>query len=87
MLHHRGQIILTLLQELRHLTDVCQVTMTGDFSSARTRHTLLYADGGRNYDSRFRSESINYPTGNGWHPKITYDGDYVYLDQIYDLHP
>lgn len=61
------------------------VTMTGDFSSAPTRFTLLHADGSRY--GIFFSESINYPTGEGWTPRITYGANDVYLDRVYDLDP
>jgi len=64
------------------------VTMTGDFSSAPTRYTLLYAAGGRDPSHLFFSSvSFKYPTGLGWAPQITYDGDYVYLDRVYYLTP
>ncbi len=64
------------------------VTMTGDFSSAPNRYTLLHADQGLS-ETTFRSESITYPTGQGWHPQVTYDSanGYVYLDRIYDMNP
>lgn len=67
------------------------VTMTGDFSSAPTRFTLLYADTFDVNHNTFDSKSINYPTGQGWTPQITYDytGGHVniYLDRVYDTNP
>lgn len=64
------------------------VIMTGDFSSAPTRFLLLHADAGLN-QTVFFSQSIKYPTGQGWTPQITYDytGGNVYLDRVYDLNP
>jgi hypothetical protein len=64
------------------------VTMTGDFSSAPTRFTLLYADTFDASHYKFNSTSITYPTGQGcWVPQITYDytGGHVsvYLDRVY----
>jgi T5SS/PEP-CTERM-associated repeat protein len=63
------------------------VTMTGDFSSAPTRFTLLYADSVAVGHITFGSTSITYPTGQGcWVPQITYDysGGHVrvYLDRV-----
>jgi T5SS/PEP-CTERM-associated repeat protein len=64
------------------------VTMTGDFSSAPTRFTLLYADSVAVGHITFDSKSITYPTGHCWHPEITYDYTgghvYVYLDRVLD---
>ena len=65
------------------------VTMTGDFSSAPTRFTLLYADSVNSLHRTFDSESITYPTGQGcWIPQITYDYTgghvHVYLDRVYN---
>ena len=47
------------------------VTMTGDFSSAPTRFTLLLADTFDVNHNTFDSKSINYPTGQGWTPQIS----------------
>lgn len=63
------------------------VTMTGDFSSAPTRFTLLYADSFDVNHPTFNSQSITYPTGQGcWVPQITYDYTgghiHVYLDRV-----
>lgn len=63
------------------------VTMTGDFSSAPTRYTLLSASSRDPNHPFFFSVSIKYPTAGGWTPHITYDGGYVYLDRVYDLNP
>ena len=65
------------------------VTMSGDFSSAPTRFTLLYANTFDVNHSKFDSESITYPTGQGcWIPQITYDYTgghvHVYLDRVYN---
>jgi hypothetical protein len=65
------------------------VTMSGDFSSAPTRFTLLYADSVNSLHRTFDSESITYPTGQGcWIPQITYDYTgghvHVYLDRVYN---
>ena len=64
------------------------VNMTGDFSSAPTRYTLLHAAGGLG-NTKFQTLSITYPTGLGWTPQITYDDDggNVFLDRVYDLNP
>jgi hypothetical protein len=64
------------------------VTMTGDFSSAPRRFTLLYADSVNSMHRTFDSQSITYPTGQGcWVPQITYDYTgghvHVYLDRVY----
>ncbi len=61
------------------------VIMTGDFSAAPTRYTLLHSDG--QLLSPFATESIKYPTDQGWTPHITYDlvGGNVYLDRVYNL--
>src|ERR1700686_5420783 len=45
------------------------VTMGGDFSSAPTQFLLLHADAGLN-QTVFFSQSIKYPTGQGWTPQI-----------------
>ena len=63
------------------------VTMTGDFSSAPTRFTLLHAASVDFVHRTFDSQSITYPTGQGcWIPQITYDysGGHVsvYLDRV-----
>jgi T5SS/PEP-CTERM-associated repeat protein len=63
------------------------VSMTGDFSSAPTRFTLLYADSVAVGHITFGSTSITYPTGQGcWVPQITYDYTgghvHVYLDRV-----
>ena len=63
------------------------VTMTGDFSSVPTRHTLLHANSVDPDHRFFFSMSIKYPTDQGWSPKITYDGGYIYLDRVYDVNP
>lgn len=65
------------------------VTMTGDFSSAPTRFTLLYGDTFDVNHNKFDSQSITYPTGQGcWVPQITYDYTgghvHVYLDRVYN---
>ena len=64
------------------------VNMTGDFSSAPTRFTLLYADSFDVGHITFNSTSITYPTDQRcWVPQITYDytGGHVsvYLDRVY----
>ena len=62
------------------------VTMTGDFSSAPTRFTLLYAGSVAPNHPFFNSQSITYPTNQCWTPQITYVSMgghyYVYLDRI-----
>src|ERR1051326_2289031 len=65
------------------------VTMTGDFSSAPSRFTLLYADSVDSVHNKFDSQSITYPTGQGcWVPQLTYDYSgghvHVYLDRVYN---
>jgi T5SS/PEP-CTERM-associated repeat protein len=61
------------------------VTMTGTFTCSTTRYTLLYAGGGRDPNHLFfASVSITYPTNQGFTPQITYDGDYVYLDLVFN---
>jgi T5SS/PEP-CTERM-associated repeat protein len=65
------------------------VTMTGDFSSAPTRFTLLYADTFDSIHRKFDSQSITYPTGQGcWAPQITYDYTgghvHIYLDRVFN---
>lgn len=64
------------------------VTMAGDFSSAPTRFTLLYANSVDLSHITFNSQSITYPTGHCWHPVITYDYTgghvHVYLDRVSD---
>jgi len=60
------------------LTGKVSVTMTGTFTPG-TRFTLLHAAGGRINDSKFSSQSIKFPTGQGFTPKITYDANNVYL--------
>jgi T5SS/PEP-CTERM-associated repeat protein len=64
------------------------VTMSGDFSSAPTRFTLLYADSVAVGHITFGSQSITYPNGHCWHPVITYvytAGDvHVYVDRVSD---
>jgi T5SS/PEP-CTERM-associated repeat protein len=65
------------------------VTMTGDFSSAPLRFTLLYAGSFDVNHPTFDSQSITYPTGQGcWVPQITYDYTgghvHVYLDRVYN---
>ena len=62
------------------------VTMTGDFSSAPTRFTLLSTNTFDVNHLTFDSTSITYPTGHCWHPVITYDysGGHVYLDRVSD---
>jgi hypothetical protein len=53
--------------------------MTGTFTPG-TQFTLLHADTRINPDfPRFQHESINYPTGQGFTPKITYGTNNVYL--------
>ena len=57
------------------------VNMQGTFTPAVTRYTLLYAAGGRYFEAaQFTSVSINYPTRQNFTPRITYEGNYVYLD-------
>ncbi len=58
------------------LTGIVSVTMTGTFTPG-TRFTLLHTSGGRN--GKFSSQSINFPTGQGFTPTITYDTNDVYL--------
>jgi hypothetical protein len=66
------------------------VTMSGDFSSAPTRFTLLNADSVNSSHPTFDFTSITYPTGHCWHPVITYVLDnntghyHVYLDRVSD---
>jgi hypothetical protein len=60
------------------LAGIVSVTMTGTFTPG-TRFTLLHTSGGRYQDSKFSSQSINYPTGQGFTPVITYDTNHVYL--------
>lgn len=55
------------------------VTMTGTFTCGTT-YTLLHTQGGRINDSKFSSVSINFPTGQGFTPVITYDTNHVYLN-------
>lgn len=62
------------------------VTMTGDFSSAPTRFTLLSTSTFDADHRKFDSTSITYPTGQGcWYPVTTYDypGGHLYLDRVY----
>lgn len=54
------------------------VTMTGTFTCGTT-YTLLHAQGGRVNNSKFSSVSINFPTGQGFTPVVTYDTNNVYL--------
>jgi len=63
------------------------VTMTGDFRSAPTRFTLLYATSVASMHLKFDSKSLTYPTDQCWYPVITYYSDpsghyYVYLDRL-----
>lgn len=63
------------------------VTMTGDFSSAPTRFTLLNAGSVNSSHRKFDSTSITYPTNQCWTPQIDYvtdnNGQYhVYLDRL-----
>lgn len=64
------------------------VTMTGDFSSAPTRYTLLFANSVNLMHLTFDSTSITYPIGHCWYPVITYDYTgghvHVYVDRLYD---
>jgi T5SS/PEP-CTERM-associated repeat protein len=61
------------------------VTMTGTFTSCGpTRYTLLHSTGVRS--GFFLSQSITYPTNQGFTPHITYDGNHVYLDLVFN-HP
>jgi T5SS/PEP-CTERM-associated repeat protein len=66
------------------LNDKLSVTMTGDFTSGPNRFTLLHADGA--LFGQFSSQSITYPTNQGFTPKITYDYDRnnVYLDLVFN---
>lgn len=58
------------------------VTMTGTFTPG-TRFTLLHAEGGRIPNTTFsQGVSINYPTSQGFEPRITYDTKDVYLDLL-----
>lgn len=63
------------------------VTMTGDFSSAPTRFTLLYAVSFDQNHRKFDFTSITYAPGGCWAPQITYDYTgghvHVYLDRVY----
>lgn len=52
------------------------VTMAGTFTPG-TRFTLLHASVARN--GVFGSQSINFPTGQGFTPTVTYDANNVYL--------
>jgi hypothetical protein len=58
------------------------VVMDGTFlPTGTTRFTLLYAAGGRNFQrDRFATVSIKYPVDQNFTPRITYQGNYVYLD-------
>lgn len=67
------------------LTGRISVTMTGDFSFAPTRYTLLRATNG--VSGSFSVVSIKYPTGETWAPRITYDANNVYLDRIFNSNP
>lgn len=58
------------------LSGKLSVTMTGTFTPGTT-YTLLHAPGGRN--GMFGSQSINYPTGQGFTAIIRYDANNVYL--------
>lgn len=58
------------------------VTMTGTFTCTTMRYTLLHSAGVRS--GTFLSVSINYPTNQGFVPHITYDGNYVYLDLVFN---
>jgi len=61
------------------------VTMTGTFTSCgTTQYTLLHAAGGLN--GTFGSQSIKYPTNQGFTPNISYDANHVYLNLVFD-HP
>jgi T5SS/PEP-CTERM-associated repeat protein len=53
------------------------VTMTGTFTPG-TQFTLLHAAGGLG-NTRFLTQSINFPTGQNFTPKINYDANHVYL--------
>ena len=59
------------------------VIMTGTFTCGTTRYTLPHASGGLS-GTEFASVSIRYPTNQGFVPHITYDGDYVYLDLVFN---
>jgi hypothetical protein len=64
------------------------VTMSGDFSSAPTRFTLLYADTFDVNRYKFGRTSITYPTSQCWYPVVTYDYTgghvHVYIDRVYN---
>ena len=61
------------------------VMMGGTFTPGVTRYALLYAGGGRDPNApQFSSTSIKYPTDQGFTPHITYDGNYVYLDLVFE---
>lgn len=70
-----------------HLDGRLTVIMTGDFSSGPTRFTLLHAESAIDPNTKFQSESIKFPTNQGFKPKITYDyvGNNVYLDLVFNL--
>ena len=54
------------------------VTMTGNFTPG-ARFTLLHATGGLG-GTRFSTQSITFPPGQNFTPKINYDANHVYLD-------
>ncbi len=57
------------------------VIMKGAFTPATTRYTLLHADGVR--ELTFQSVSIQTPPNACFTPQITYDGNNVYLDLVF----
>ena len=65
------------------LDDKLSVIMTGDLTSGPNRFTLLHAGA---LAGQFLSQSIQYPTNQGFTPKITYDydGNHVYLDLVFN---
>jgi hypothetical protein len=58
------------------------VNMEGTFlPTGVNRYVLLYAAQGRAPTRpEFESVSIKYPTDQNFTPRITYEGNYVYLD-------
>jgi hypothetical protein len=64
------------VSETATLNGRVSVTMTGAFTPG-TQFVLLHATDGRN--GTFSSQSIQFPTGEGFTPRINYDGYHVYL--------
>jgi T5SS/PEP-CTERM-associated repeat protein len=59
------------------------VTMTGTFTCATTRYTLLQSQVAL-IGTFSNGVSIKYPTDQGFIPHITYEGNYVYLDLVFN---